>query len=61
MKTILSELLPAIMGTLVLAGVTCGAYPLLVTGVARVAFAKAEAFYPRLPIQLKERKKHKCW
>lgn len=28
------------MGTLVLAGVTCGAYPLLVTGVARVAFAK---------------------
>lgn len=28
---------------------------------AKAAFAKAEAFYPRLPFQIKERKKHKCW
>lgn len=32
------ELRPAAMATLVLAGVTCGAYPLLITKVADVAF-----------------------
>ena len=38
MKALFSELRPAIMGTLVLAAVTCGAYPLLVTGIAQTAF-----------------------
>ncbi len=38
MKALFSELRPAIMGTLVLAVVTCGAYPLLVTTVAQTAF-----------------------
>ena len=42
MKALLSELRPAIMSTLVLAAVTCGAYPLLVTGIAQTAF-KAKA------------------
>lgn len=40
MKALISELRPAIMGTLVLAAVTCGAYPLLVTGIAQVGFKK---------------------
>lgn len=38
MKALFSELRPAIMSTLVLAAVTCGAYPLLVTGIAQTAF-----------------------
>jgi len=38
MKALLSELRPAISATLVLAAVTCGAYPLLVTTVAQNAF-----------------------
>ncbi len=38
MKALFSELRPAIVGTLVLAAVTCGAYPLLVTGIAQTAF-----------------------
>lgn len=38
MKALFSELRPAITATLVLAGVTCGAYPLLVTSVAQAAF-----------------------
>lgn len=40
MKSLLSELRPAAMATLVLAAVTCGAYPLLVTGIAQTAFKK---------------------
>lgn len=40
MKALLSELRPAIMATLVLAAVTCGAYPLLVTGIAQTVFKK---------------------
>ncbi|MES2465831.1 MAG: K(+)-transporting ATPase subunit C [Verrucomicrobiota bacterium] len=40
MKALISELRPAIMGTLVLAAVTCGAYPLLVTGIAQAGFKK---------------------
>jgi len=43
MKAIISELRPAIMATLVLAAVTCGAYPLLVTGIAQTAFKKQAA------------------
>ena len=43
MKALLSELRPAIMGTLVLAAVTCGAYPLLVTGIAQTGFKKQAA------------------
>jgi K+-transporting ATPase ATPase C chain len=38
MKALVSELLPAITATLVLAAVTCGVYPLIVTGVAQAAF-----------------------
>lgn len=38
MKALFSEIRPAITATLVLAGVTCGAYPLLVTSVAQAAF-----------------------
>lgn len=38
MKALFSELRPAITATLVLAGVTCGAYPLLITSVAQAAF-----------------------
>ena len=40
MKAFISELRPAIISTLVLAAVTCGAYPLLVTGIAQTAFKK---------------------
>ncbi len=43
MKALFSELRPAIVGTLVLAGVTCGAYPLLVTGIAQTAFKNQAA------------------
>jgi K+-transporting ATPase ATPase C chain len=38
MKALVSELRPAIAATLVLAAVTCGIYPLIVTGVAQAAF-----------------------
>lgn len=38
MKSLFSELRPAISATLVLAAVTCGAYPLLVTSIAQTAF-----------------------
>ncbi len=38
MKALISELRPAIAAPLVLAAVTCGAYPLLITGIAQVAF-----------------------
>ncbi len=38
MKSLFSELRPAISATLVLAAVTCGAYPLLITGIAQSAF-----------------------
>lgn len=38
MKALVSELRPAITATLVLAAVTCGVYPLIVTGVAQAAF-----------------------
>lgn len=38
MKAIVSELRPAVFATLVLAVVTCGVYPLVVTGIAHAAF-----------------------
>ena len=38
MKALVSELRSAIAATLVLAAVTCGVYPLIVTGVAQAAF-----------------------
>lgn len=38
MKALISELRPAIVATLVLAAVTCGAYPLLITGIAQAVF-----------------------
>lgn len=38
MKALISELRPAIAATLVLAAVTCGVYPLVVTGIAQAAF-----------------------
>jgi K+-transporting ATPase ATPase C chain len=38
MNALFSQLRPAIASTLVLAAVTCGAYPLIVTGISRVAF-----------------------
>lgn len=40
MKNILSEIRPAIVSTLVLAVVCCGFYPLGVTGISKLAFAK---------------------
>lgn len=40
MKTVLSEIRPAIVSTLVLAVICCGFYPLAVTGISKVAFAK---------------------
>ena len=39
MKSILSQLRPAVVSTLVLAGVCCGFYPLAVTGISKLAFA----------------------
>ena len=39
MKSILSEIRPAIVGTLVIAVVCCGLYPLAVTVISKVAFA----------------------
>lgn len=38
MKLLLQEIRPAIIATFVLAGITCGLYPLLVTTVAQAAF-----------------------
>ena len=38
MSTFLSQLRGAVVSTVVLAAVTCGAYPLIVTGISRVAF-----------------------
>ncbi|WP_395739586.1 K(+)-transporting ATPase subunit C [Prosthecobacter sp.] len=38
MKALVSELRPAISATLVLAVITCGVYPLVVTGLSKVAF-----------------------
>lgn len=38
MKAIVSELRPAIAATLVLAAVTCGVYPLVITGVSQAVF-----------------------
>jgi len=38
MKPLFSELRPAIMSTLVLAVITCGAYPLAITGLAQAFF-----------------------
>lgn len=38
MKPLLSELLPSIRATLVLAVITCGAYPLAITGLAQAFF-----------------------
>ena len=38
MKLLLQEIRPAIIATFVLAGITCGVYPLLVTTVAQAAF-----------------------
>ncbi|MEI7912154.1 MAG: K(+)-transporting ATPase subunit C [Verrucomicrobiota bacterium] len=40
MKTILTEIRPAIVATLVIAVVCCGFYPLAVTGIAKLAFAR---------------------
>ncbi len=40
MKTILSEIRPAIVSTIIFAVVCCGLYPLAVTGISKVAFAK---------------------
>jgi len=40
MKNIFSEFRPAIVGTLVLAIVCCGFYPLAVTGISKLAFAQ---------------------
>jgi K+-transporting ATPase ATPase C chain len=39
MKTVLSEIRPAIVSTFVFAAVCCGFYPLAVTGISKVAFA----------------------
>jgi potassium-transporting ATPase KdpC subunit len=38
MKTLFSEIRPAIVSTLVLAAVCCGFYPLAVTGISKIAF-----------------------
>ena len=40
MKTILAEIRPALVATLVIAVVCCGFYPLAVTGIAKLAFAR---------------------
>jgi potassium-transporting ATPase KdpC subunit len=40
MKSIISEIRPAIISTLVLAVICCGFYPLAVTGISKVAFAE---------------------
>ena len=38
MKNILSEIRPAVVATLVIAVVCCGFYPLVITGIAQLAF-----------------------
>ena len=38
MKNLMAEVRPAIVSTLVLGAVTCGVYPLVVTGIAQTAF-----------------------
>lgn len=38
MKTLVAELRPAIAATLVLTAVTCGVYPLIVTGIGQAVF-----------------------
>lgn len=38
MKALVSELLPSLRATLVLTAVTCGAYPLAITGIAQTFF-----------------------
>lgn len=38
MKALVSNLLPSLRATLVLAVITCGVYPLLVTGIAQTVF-----------------------
>lgn len=40
MKIVFSEIRPAIVSTLVLAVICCGFYPLAVTGISKLAFAK---------------------
>lgn len=40
MKNLLAEIRPAVVSTLVIAAVCCGFYPLAVTGIAKLAFAK---------------------
>lgn len=40
MKTVFSEIRPAIVSTIVLAVICCGFYPLAVTGISKAAFAK---------------------
>jgi K+-transporting ATPase ATPase C chain len=40
MKTVFSEIRPAIVSTLVLAVICCGFYPFAVSGISKVAFAK---------------------
>lgn len=40
MKSLVSEMRPALVATVALLVVTCGFYPLLVTGIARTTFAK---------------------
>jgi K+-transporting ATPase ATPase C chain len=40
MKIVISQIRPAIVSTLVLAVICCGFYPLAVTGISKVAFAK---------------------
>jgi K+-transporting ATPase ATPase C chain len=39
MKALFAELRPALLSTLLLAAVTCGAYPLLITIIAQTAFS----------------------
>lgn len=39
MKNLFSEIRPAIVSTLLLAVVCCGLYPLVVTGISKIAFA----------------------
>lgn len=39
MKTLFSQLRPAIVSTVIFAVVCCGLYPLAVTGIAKIAFA----------------------
>lgn len=40
MKSVISQIRPAVVSTLVLAAICCGFYPLAVTGISKAAFAK---------------------